>query len=269
MLFSIVTPSLNCGKFISSNFDSVRKQGFDSDELEHWVIDGGSTDGTIDLLKRQTAAKWISEPDKGLSDAVNKGIQRATGDWIIWLNADDHLADDALKTFVKYIKKYPDVCVFCGDETILSYDGSVEQTLTGWDYNVEDLLGTKTEINQASTFVHREVYQKVGLLDVSIRYAMDYEWMVRAMHHYRCVRIPHVLTIYRRRQGSLMDAHMAKHFETFMAVRRKYNRPVWSQAEFRIRFYLYTEPLRRVRWLRQIVRKAKKLCGVSPMHPMN
>jgi glycosyltransferase involved in cell wall biosynthesis len=268
MLFSIITPSLNCGTLISNNIASIRKQGFGPDDLEHWVIDGGSTDGTLDILKRETGVKWISEPDKGLSDAVNKGIQRAGGDWIIWLNADDFLADNALKTFVEYARKYPDVRIFCGDQSILRYDGSVEQTVPGWDYDLKDLLGMRTSINQASTFVHREVYQKVGLLDVSIRCAMDYEWLVRAMHHYRCVPIPQALTFYRRRPGSIMDAQMAKHFETFLAVRRKYNCPRWSRAEFRIRFYLCTEPLRRIRWLRQIVRKTKELCGVKLLHPM-
>jgi glycosyltransferase involved in cell wall biosynthesis len=268
MMFSIVTPSLNCGDFIASNFASIRKQGFGPDELEHWVIDGGSTDGTLDILKRQTGATWISEPDKGLSDAVNKGIQRAKGDWIIWLNADDFLADNALKTFIQYARKHPDIRLFCGDQTILRYDGSVEQTAPGWDYNLKDLLGTRTAINQASTFVHRELYSRVGLLDVSDRYTMDYEWLVRAMHSYQCVPIPHVLTYYRRRKNSITDAHLIKQFEAFLAIRRRYRQPYFSRGEFRIRFYLYTEPLRRIRWLRRLVRNAKGLCGVPPLHPM-
>ena len=267
MIFSIITPSLNCGDFISKNFASIRQQGFGPDELEHWVIDGGSTDGTLDILKANPTVKWISEPDKGLSDAVNKGIQRAAGDWIIWLNADDFLADNALKTFVEYTRKNPDVRVFSGDETVLRYDESVEQTLRGWDYNLKDLLGSRTEMNQASTFVHREVYQKVGLLDISIRFAMDYEWLVRAMHHYRCVPIPQVLTFYRRRQGSIMDAHMVKHFDTFLAARRKYNCSRWSRAEFRIRFFIYTDFLRRIPWFRRRVRQIKGLFGNAPLHP--
>jgi glycosyltransferase involved in cell wall biosynthesis len=267
MLFSIVTPSLNCGSFISNNIASIRKQGFGPDQLEHWVIDGGSTDGTLDILKRETGVKWISEPDKGLSDAVNKGIQRAAGDWIIWLNADDFLADNALATFLKYARSHPDIRIFCGDEGILRYDETVEQTVSGWDYNLKDLLGTETGMNQASTFVHREVYQKVGLLDVSVRYAMDYEWLVRAMHHFRCVPIPQVLTFYRRRPGSIMDAHMAKHFETFLAVRRKYNCPRWSRAEFRIRFYIYTDWLRKIPWSRRFVRRIRGLFGKAPLHP--
>lgn len=269
MLFSVVTPSLNCKDYILNNIASVRKQGFGPDELEHWVIDGGSKDGTLDILKGETDVKWISESDKGLSDAVNKGIQRAKGDWIIWLNADDFLADGALKTFLEYAGRYPDIRIFSGDETLLAYDGSVEQTWPGWDYNLKDLLGTRTGMNQASTFVHREVYAKAGLLDVSIRYAMDYEWLVRAMHHYKCVPIPHVLTYYRRRKGSIMDAHTLKHYYMFLAVRRQYRLSYFAPGELRIRFYIYTDPLRRIQWIRRFVRSAKRLFGQEPAHPMH
>ncbi|MGA2174043.1 MAG: glycosyltransferase family 2 protein [Verrucomicrobiota bacterium] len=267
MLFSIVTPSLNCKDFIASNIASIRKQGFGPNELEHWVIDGGSTDGTLDILSSETDVKWISERDKGLSDAVNKGIQRAAGEWIIWLNADDYLADNALATFLEYTRRHPDIRIFCGDETILRYDGSVEQTVPGWDYNLKDLLGTKTEMNQASTFVHREVYQKIGLLDVSVRDAMDYEWLVRAMHHYRCVPIPHVLAFYRRRPGSIMDANTVTFFKRFLVLRRRYHQPRLSRGEFRILFYIYTDPLRRIPWLRRFMRRIKGLFGKAPLHP--
>jgi glycosyltransferase involved in cell wall biosynthesis len=267
MLFSVVTPSLNCGKYIQNNFASVRKQGFGPDDLEHWVIDGGSRDDTLAILKAEPNVKWISEPDKGLSDAVNKGIHRAKGEWIIWLNADDFLADGALKTFLEYTRRYPDIRVFEGGETYLRYDGTVEQTVAGSDHPLEKILGTETSMNQASTFVHREVYQKAGLLDVSVRYAMDYEWLARAMHHYECVPIKEVLTFYRRRQGSIMDAHVVDHFQTFLAVRRRFNQPRLSRAEFRIRFYIYTEPLRRVRWLRRLVRRIKGMFGSVPLHP--
>ena len=268
MLFSIVTPSLNCGDFIRKNFASIRQQGFGPEELEHWVIDGGSTDGTLDLLKCERNVKWISEPDKGLSDAVNKGIQRARGDWILWVNADDFLADNALKVFLDYTRQYPDIRIFCGDQTVLRYDGSIEMTKPAWDYNLKELLGTRTSINQASTFIHREAYDRVGLLDVSDRYTMDYEWLVRAMHFYKCVPIPQMLTYYRRRKNSITDAHTVKQFERFLELRRKYKQPCFSRAEFRVRFYLCTEPLRRIRPLRRFVRGIKELFGVAPPNPL-
>jgi hypothetical protein len=133
---------------------------------------------------------------------------------------------------------------------------------------LKELLGSRTGMNQASTFVHREVYEKAGLLDVSIRHAMDYEWLVRAMHLYKCVPIPHVLTSYRRRRGSIMDANMAKHFETFLKVRRTYHQPRLSRAELRILFFIYTDWLRQIRWVRRSVRCIKGLFGQAPSHPM-
>jgi glycosyltransferase involved in cell wall biosynthesis len=267
VLFTVVTPSFNCGDFILDNIESVRSQGLKSDELEHWIIDGGSTDSTIEVLRVQKGVHWISEPDQGLSDAVNKGIQRAKGEWIIWLNADDLLAKDACKMFLEYAARHPDVRVFAGDLTVLRYDGTEEQTIKGWDYNLEDLLGCRTGINQASTFIHRSVYEKIGLLDVSNRYAMDYEWMVRAMHHYRCVPIPRVLTYYRRRKGSITDANLVKQFHEFIRIRRLYGKSRLSMGEFRNRFYIYTDWLRRVFWVRCSVRRIKRLFGREPMHP--
>ena len=268
MIFTVVTPSFNCKDFIEENFQSVRSQGMTADQLEQWVIDGGSTDGTVEILKQTPGIKWVSERDKGLSDAVNKGIQRAKGDWIIWLNADDLLAKDACKIFLQYAEKYPETRVFAGDLFHLRADGTEEQLVKGWDYNLDDLLGRRTGIAQPSTFVHREVYEKVGLIDVSIRCAMDYEWVVRAMHHYKCVPIPHVLAYSRRRKGSITDAQMAEHFREFLRQRRKYGKSLFSRAEFSIRFFIYTDWLRRIGWVRRGVRRVKKLFGKEPLHPM-
>ena len=267
MLFSVVTPSFNCKDFIRANVESVRRQGTSSDQLEHWIIDGASPDGTVDLLKQIDGVKWVSEPDRGLSDAVNKGIQRSVGDWIIWLGADDLLADNACKTFLEYVARYPEIRIFAGDLIFLRSDGSEEQRVPGWDYNLKDLLGSRTGINQPSTWVHREVYDKVGLLDVSNRYSMDYEWMVRAMHHYQCIHIPHVLSYSRRRKGSITDVHTVGQCKEFLTIRRNYDRPLLSYAEFKVRFYIYTERLRRIRSFRSFVRRVKALFGRPPLHP--
>src|SRR5437667_5497465 len=103
-LFTVVTPSLNCGVYLPRNLASVQSQGLPQREIEQWVIDGGSTDGTVELLNRQAGIHYISEKDGGLSHAVNKGIQRASGLWIIWLNADDELAPGVLTAFNDALK---------------------------------------------------------------------------------------------------------------------------------------------------------------------
>src|SRR6266446_6387731 len=125
-LFTVVTPALNCGDWLPRNLASVQSQGLPQWEIEQWVIDGGSTDGTVELLKRQAGIHYISEKDRGLSDAVNKGIGRASGEWIIWLNADDELAPGALESFKQAIKQHPGVYLFCGRQEVLGYDGTTE-----------------------------------------------------------------------------------------------------------------------------------------------
>lgn len=267
ILFTVVTPSFNCAPYIKRNLESVRQQGLPPGQIEHWIIDGGSTDGTVDILRSASDIRWVSEPDKGLSDAVNKGIQRSQGEWIAWINADDQLCPGALKTVRDWAQRFPDAKIFVGDEIILRYDGTQEQVVKGRAYTFDDLLGRESGINQASTIVHRSVYERVGLLDVGIRYAMDYEWMVRASEFFPCVYIPQALTAYQRREGSLMDAHMAAHFRTFQAVRRRYRRPPWELLGRRIGFYLATEPLRRIRWVRKLVRGIKVAFDREPLHP--
>jgi glycosyltransferase involved in cell wall biosynthesis len=267
-LFSIITPTLNCGRFLPRNLASIRSQGLPAEEIEHWVIDGGSKDGTVEFLREQSDVRFISEEDQGLSDAVNKGIQRATGQWIIWLNADDELAPNALKTFKDALTHHPEARLFCGGQKIFGYDGQLERTDPGWDYNVEELLGTRTSIIQASTFAHRSVYEKVGLLKVDFRRAMDYEWTVRAAREFRCQPLPDILTHYHRRPGSIMDANMAGFFREFLRVRRTYHLSRLGPGELRIRFYLATEPLRQIQWLRRCVRSVKRIHGCEPAHPV-
>ena len=159
--------------------------------------------------------------------------------------------------------------MFCGNQEVLRYDGTVEAITEGWNYNLKELLGVRTSILQASTFVHRSVYQKVGLLDVKCRYAMDYEWTVRAMHHFRCQPLQIVLTRYHRREGSIMDAHMAAHFRTFLRVRRQHRQSYLAAGEWRIRLYLVTEPFRRMNSLRKTVRQIKEVFGRKPIHPIS
>ena len=266
--FSIVTPALNARAFLPRNFASVRAQGMAAGDLEHWVIDGGSKDGTVEWLQAQPDAMFISEKDRGLSDAVNKGLQRATGAWILWLNADDELAPGAMAKFKAAVERFPDARVFCGAEEMRGYDGTVEEVLQPWDYNLKELLGTRIAINQAATWVHRSVYARVGVLDVGIRYAMDYEWAVRAMREFRCQPIPDLLAIYHRRPGSIMDAGIAGQHREFLQVRRQHGMSRLSWAELTIRFYLLTEPLRQRRWLRSLVRQVKSLFGCAPTHPL-
>lgn len=261
-IFSIVTPALNARAFLPRHLASIRMQGMADGQVEHWVIDGGSRDGTVEYLEGQADVRFISERDRGLSDAVNKGLARARGEWIIWLNADDELAPGALQSFMEQARRNPEARIFCGQQKVFGYDGTLEELTAPWDYALTELLEGRTAIIQASTFVHRSVYERVGGMSDSFRYAMDYEWLVRAMHHFACIPIPVLLTHYHRRRGSIMDAGIAGQHREFLRVRRMYGRPRLSRAEARFRLYLATEPLRRLPWLRGAVRRMKTVAGL-------
>jgi glycosyltransferase involved in cell wall biosynthesis len=265
--FSVITPSLNCGAYLADNIASVMQQNLGADQWEHWVVDGGSTDETPGILAAHPHVQWISEPDRGLSDAVNKGLLRAKNDWILWLNADDRLAPQALNRFMHHARRSPDIRMFCGDLVILRYDGSQEQIIKGWNCNYEDLLARRPDINQPAIIVHRSVYQEVGPLDTNNKYAMDYEWMVRATRRFECRYIPEVLAVYRRRKGSIMDVNAANQFRVFRSVRRAHHRRRLEYLEFLTLYYLWTEPLRRLRWVRKAVRRIKGWLGREPLHP--
>lgn len=266
---SIITPSLNSGEWLERNLLSVSSQGISEDQLEHWVIDGASDDKTLSILRQSSSVRWVSEPDRGLAHAVNKGIELSCGEWIIWLNADDVLAPEALLNFREVLRQDTETKIFCGDQIMYFYDGRPPRLNCGWPYNRRELLGLRTGIVQASTFVHREVYDRVGLLDENYHHAMDYEWVVRAVGMYPCRHIPLVLTHYFWRKGSIMQSKMMGFHQDFLKVRRAMKCSHWQVAELYNRLYLAMEPLRRIRWLRRLVRKIKAYIGVEVVHPMD
>src|SRR6478672_10914946 len=106
-VLSIVTPCLNAAGTLAEALDSVRAEGL-GERVEHLVVDGGSTDGTLDLLATREDVDWVSEPDRGLSHAMNKGIGRANGRFIGWLNADDYYLPGALRRVVELLEAHPE-----------------------------------------------------------------------------------------------------------------------------------------------------------------
>ncbi len=263
MLFTVVTPALNCGDLIERNILSVASQfKEDRGRLEHWVIDGGSKDATVDILRRYPEVRWLSEPDRGLSNAVNKGIERAGGEWILWVNADDTLEPNALNRFLE-LANTDKGKLFSSDLRFRGYGGNEIGVVPGRAYTFEGLTCGRFDINQPGTVVHRTVYEDVGLLDESYRFAMDYEWLVRAVRKYECVHLPVTMACYYMREESLMDANMAAHYRAFARVRRKYGLPRLSRVELRIWAYIFTDWFRKKKKVRACVRSLKKFYGID------
>lgn len=132
MDFTIITPNLNYGRFLGDCLGSVAAQ--EGVSLEHLVIDGGSADESEEVAKAFPHAEWTQEPDKGMSDAINKGLARAKGDWVMWLNADDRLKPGALAEIADFIAGHPEADVVYGSFDFISESGDIlrRMKLFGW-----------------------------------------------------------------------------------------------------------------------------------------
>lgn len=177
MKLTVVTPSYNQGKYIKRTIESVLSQGIDN--LEYIVMDGGSTDETVDILKSYgDKIIWKSEKDKGQTDAVNKGIRMATGDIIGWLNSDDIYYPEAFKHVLKVFEENPQVNVVYGNAYhIDEEDGIIEEYYTE-DFDYERLKEV-CFICQPSLFFRKELVNKYGYLDDTLQYCMDYDYWLR------------------------------------------------------------------------------------------
>ncbi|MBI3185462.1 MAG: glycosyltransferase [Myxococcales bacterium] len=184
MRISVVTPSFNQAAFIERTIESVLGQRGDF-ELEYLVVDGGSTDGTLEVLRRyEGAVRWLSEKDRGQSDAINKGFRLATGEVLCWLNSDDTLEEGALEAVARELREGEGRwCV--GQCRIVDEEDREVRRLVTWyknfrvrRYSVERLL-VENFISQPATFFRRELWEEAGGLDAERWYAMDYDLWLR------------------------------------------------------------------------------------------
>lgn len=178
-LVSVVTPSLNQGTFIAETIESVLGQ--DYPHLDYLVVDGGSTDGTLDVLRGYGARlRWLSEPDGGQSAAINKGWQATRGDIIAWLNADDTYRPGTLQKVVKLFLAHPEVAAVYGDCDYVDAEGRFIRRYPTRPYNYAQLVRSASNfIPQPATFIRRSVREAIGGLDESLDCVMDFDYWLR------------------------------------------------------------------------------------------
>jgi len=176
---SVITPSYNQSAFISRTVESVLSQANVS--LEYVIFDGGSTDGTVALLDAyRDRAHIVSQSDKGQAHAVNKGLLATSAPIIGWLNSDDIYYPGALEVVCAFFVRHPEVDIVYGSANWINADDGIIQPYPTQEWNPEDLL-QKCFLCQPAVFFRRSVLARVGLLDESLHYCMDYEYWVRCM----------------------------------------------------------------------------------------
>jgi glycosyltransferase involved in cell wall biosynthesis len=178
-LVSIVTPSYNQAHFLETTIRSVLDQDYPN--IEYIIIDGGSTDGSRQIIERYSSrlAWWVSERDQGQTDAINKGFASARGEIIAWLNSDDTYQPHAIKDAVAYLQAHPEAGMVYGDANLIDEAGQVIGKFPARQTDYRRLKRGYVHIPQQASFFRAGLWRKVGPLDPSFYFAMDYDLWVR------------------------------------------------------------------------------------------
>lgn len=200
--FSVITPSFNQGAFIGGCLQSVAGQG--DPDYEHWIFDNCSTDSTAEVISHHPLVQCVREPDRGQSDAVNKGFLAAKGEIICWLNSDDAYPPGLFERLRKLFSDAAVDVVF-GDVEQIAYDGSAAQRAVAVFQDRLDLVrwwSSRARLHQPAIFFRRSVRASTGLLREDLHYAMDYEYWWRMSEHHTFTYIPEILAIQHRQPES-------------------------------------------------------------------
>lgn len=233
---TIVTPSFNQAEFLEETIKSVLNQTYPN--IEYIVVDGGSTDGSVDIIKKyeDKLAWWVSEPDNGQSDAINKGFAKATGDVYNWLNSDDILYPDAVKIAVHFMQKYPKNEVVYGDRIVIDNNGRIIDVFEPVSVS-RKMAKFALRIPQETTFFSARIWKKVNGLNESLHFVMDSDLWMRLMKETSFLHIPFFIAAYRNHEESKSVYGLGKTTSDVAIKEINYLRKTYSSNISRIRFF--------------------------------
>lgn len=199
---SVVTPSFNQAKYLEATIQSVLSQ--DHDHVEYIVMDGGSRDGSIEIIRKYAdrLAYWCSEKDEGQADALAKGFDRCTGDILCWLNSDDLFLPGALARVGNFFQSHPQAQVVSGGAFFADQNGRPLRGFGAYSLGVRATFNrfrfySQDGVFQQATFWRRSAYEAVGGIDTRLQFIMDYDLFTRLARHGRFERLPELLACFR------------------------------------------------------------------------
>jgi glycosyltransferase involved in cell wall biosynthesis len=207
-LITVITPSYNQAQFLEKTIQSVLAQDFP--EIEYLVVDGGSTDGSQDIIRRyaERLAWWVSEPDAGQADAINKGFRRASGEYVAWLNSDDLYLPGAIRTAVDALQGDPALGMVFGDALTIGPAGEQLNRLEFGDWGLAELVRFRI-ICQPAVIMRRSVLEAVGHLDPGYHFMLDHQLWLRIAARAPIRHLPALMAAARHHPGAKNVAQAA------------------------------------------------------------
>ena len=207
-------------RFLPETIESVLSQ--DYPRIEYLVMDGGSTDGTVEILRKyEGRLQWTSQKDGGQSDAVNKGFARTTGEIFTFLNADDVYYSGAVRTAVEAFQAHPEAGVIYGDGVYTSVDGSVIRPYPVDPYDFEK-LGHLCFICQPASFIRSDVFRAVGMLDPRLHLTLDYDLWLRIAKQWPMHKVDALLATSRMYADNKTMSRRGETFNEVMQITKRH-----------------------------------------------
>lgn len=230
---SVITPSYNQADFLERTIKSIIGQGYPN--LEYIIIDGGSTDGSVDIIKKyqDKIHYWVSEKDQGQSNAINKGIKIASGEWIGWQNSDDIYYDGAFFEIDAAIRENGASTLITGNINLIDRDDKVLLQQKYVQSTYRGMLAEGMTLTNQAAFWKRSVHEEIGYLKEDLSCGFDYEWFLRLLENHQAVHIPKTLGALRlhdQTKTSTLQEQFSREYKKILQGREA------SKAE-KIRFF--------------------------------
>ncbi len=219
-LVSIVTPSLNGAKFIEQAILSVRRQEYEP--IEHIVVDGGSTDDTLEILTRYQHLIWVSEHDAGQADAINTGFRMARGEVVAWLNVDDLYLDGAVGRAVRALQARPEAGWVYANYVLVDAGGTELRRVKPARFDLKRQTRSGNLVASPTVFMRKATLEQAGLLDTRYHYAFDYDLWIRLGRLVPALQVDEYWAAFRIHEESKSTAHPADFWREEREIIRSY-----------------------------------------------